>query len=310
MKKIHDHDSTSTDARKGKPVANTANDSEAVAAKESATENDKHTPLNAVKLKDKKTNKDTDAKLAAVREEAKDALKKYDEACSKARLMTYLNESPFGFRDSSYENPSTADSCRLIDKATAQTINGELPRDCTDIAKSLIFAKVMWTMFVRCKNARKNEFVRLCRKLVSEFEKDPDRFAEEIDEAEFRFDGEPLCDDIAHEDCEQEMIECLPPTLLKRIRLGVDVCNFGGLLVVNDGGVYLVNELWTPLELQLILLYHLFDSDLEPIAELLDQFLYNISDHFLAFHDQDDGTTFFRMDDESTSDASKKQDAV
>ena len=310
MKKIHDHASTSTDARKGKPVANTADDSEAVAAKESATRNDKRTSVNTVKLKVKKTNEDTDAKLAAVREEAKDALKKYDEACSKSWPMTYLNESPFGFRDSSYENPSTADSCRLIDKATVQTINGELPRDCTDIAKSLIFAKVMWTMFVRCKNARKDEFVRLCRKLVTEFEKDPDRFAEEIDEAEFKFEGKPFCNDIAHEGCEQEMIECLPPTLRKRIRLGVDVCNFGGLLVKIGRGAYLVNEMWTPLELQLILLYHLFDSDLEPIAELLDQFLYNISDHFLAFHGEDDGTTFFRMDDETTSDASKKQDAV
>ena len=77
-KMIHDHASTSTDARKSKPVANTANDSEAVAAKESATGNNKHTPVNANKLKDKKTNEDTDAKLAAVRESASDASKKQD----------------------------------------------------------------------------------------------------------------------------------------------------------------------------------------------------------------------------------------
>lgn len=44
MKKIHDRASTSTDARKSKPVANVANGNEAIAAQESAIGNNKHTP--------------------------------------------------------------------------------------------------------------------------------------------------------------------------------------------------------------------------------------------------------------------------
>lgn len=309
MKKIHDRASATTDARKSKPVANTANDSEDVAAMESATENDKHTPVNAVKTKDKKMKEYIDPILATVREAAKDALKKYDEAYSKSKWkIAHLNETTTLVAPH-YSYPQTVDACRLIDKATARVTECASLKDYSDIAKCLLYAKATMTMFVRCKNARKDEFVRLCRKLVAEFEKEPDRFADKIDETIFKPEDDEWWNP-DHEGGEEEMLDLLPPTLRNRIWLGIRIRSQGDELFIEHEGNFILRPEWTPLELQLINLYWLYDNDLERIALDLDLFLENISEHFLAFLGEDDGTTFFRMNDASTSDASKEQDAI
>lgn len=106
------------------------------------------------------------------------------------------------------------------------------------------------------------------------------------------------------------MLDLLPPTLRNRIWLGIRIRSQGDELFIEHEGDFILRPEWTPLELQLINLYWLYDNGLERIALELDLFLENISEHFLAFLGEDDGTTFFRMNDASTSDASKEQDAI